>query len=456
MARWPVSITRGARPSPTLSAPRISTGQRWSRSTARWRRSARFWWVRRAASSALATARCTASWKVPSVCSVPWRTPSRWVTWSSATWLCFSVIRVTRASTGSMRSFSSLASFFSTNPRSRSSMGVLRPMISVFIVVLLSSPQVPLEDLLPVGRRGDAQLVPVLGHGAAGDLDPLAVQDPHQLAVRQGPLGVLRLDELLDLAFDGQRRDVIAVLPVDATVEEELHREEAALGVDVLVGDHPADRRLVHADVLGHVAQHHRPQVLDAAVEELALLADDRRRHLVDRALALVEALDQPDRRTDLVLDELLRLGLPTLAAHGLQHAAVGAADPQPGEAVVVELDDVLVAHPADEDVGLDVVRTVGAEPAAGMGLERAHQLDLLLQLRELDPELLGHGRELPAQEEVPGLEDHAPGERVGRYSLEVHLQQQALLEVAAGDAGRVEAADDGERLLHLLQGVVA
>ena len=45
------------------------------------------------------------------------------------------------------------------------------------------------------------------------------------------------------------------------------------------------------------------------------------------------------------------------LAAHVLQHAAVGAADPQPRQAVVVELDDVLVAHLDDEHVGLDVVR---------------------------------------------------------------------------------------------------
>src|SRR5262245_63583106 len=43
-------------------------------------------------------------------------------------------------------------------------------------------------------------------------------QDPHQLAVRERTLGILGLDELLDLPLDGQRGDVVAILPVDAAV----------------------------------------------------------------------------------------------------------------------------------------------------------------------------------------------------------------------------------------------
>jgi len=35
-----------------------------------------------------------------------------------------------------------------------------------------------------------------------------------------------------------------------------------------LFGDHAADRGLVHADIVGHIAQHERPQVLDAVVEK--------------------------------------------------------------------------------------------------------------------------------------------------------------------------------------------
>ena len=108
-----------------------------------------------------------------------------------------------------------------------------------------------------------------------------------------------------------------------------------------------------------------------------------------------------------------LRLALPPLAAHGLQHAPVGAADPQPGQAVVVELDDVLVADPADEDVGLDVVRAVGAELAAGVGLQRAASPRAPPPAPAARRQLLGHRRELPAQEEVPGLVDHPPRQRL-------------------------------------------
>jgi hypothetical protein len=50
----------------------------------------------------------------------------------------------------------------------------------------------------------------------------------------------------------------------------------------------------VHADVGGHVAQHQGPQVRDPVVEEGALVADDRVRDLVDRALALVDTLQEP------------------------------------------------------------------------------------------------------------------------------------------------------------------
>ena len=45
------------------------------------------------------------------------------------------------------------------------------------------------------------------------------------------------------------------------------------------------------------------PQVLDPLVEEAPLVAHDRVGHLVDRALPLVEALDQPHGRAHLVLE---------------------------------------------------------------------------------------------------------------------------------------------------------
>src|SRR5262245_56220557 len=75
------------------------------------------------------------------------------------------------------------------------------------------------EDLPAVRRRGDGQLVAVLGHRPAGDLDPFLVQQAGQGAVGQRTFRVFGLDELLDLAFHRQRRDVFPVVAVDAAVE---------------------------------------------------------------------------------------------------------------------------------------------------------------------------------------------------------------------------------------------
>ena len=56
----------------------------------------------------------------------------------------------------------------------------------------------------------------------------------------------------------------VALHPVDARVEEVLELEDALGRVHVLVGRHPADRRLVHLDVVGDVAQVQRLQEVDA------------------------------------------------------------------------------------------------------------------------------------------------------------------------------------------------
>jgi hypothetical protein len=55
--------------------------------------------------------------------------------------------------------------------------------------------------------------------------------------------------------------------------------------VHVLVVHHAADRRFVHADVVGDVAQHQRAQVLDSLIEELALEIDDARSRPCDGLL---------------------------------------------------------------------------------------------------------------------------------------------------------------------------
>ena len=56
--------------------------------------------------------------------------------------------------------------------------------------------------------------------------------------------------------------------------------EHPLRGVHVLVVDNTADCGLVHSDVIGHIPQHERAEILDASVEKLRLERDDAGRHL--------------------------------------------------------------------------------------------------------------------------------------------------------------------------------
>ena len=218
--------------------------------------------------------------------------------------------------------------------------------------------------------------------------------------------------------------------------------------MDVLVRDHARDGRLVHADVVGDVPKHERPEMLDAVIQELPLVPDDRVGDLVDRALALVEALDQPDGRPHLVLEIVRGLGADRAVA-APQQPAVGRRNPQLRQAVLGELDDVLVADLADEDVRLDVDRPLARVLAAGLRLEVLDDLERRLDLRHPDAELLGQRRELPVQELGPVLPDDPFDQRV----LDAEggeLDQKAVRQVEGADARRIEGADQGQRRVHV------
>src|SRR5688572_25517089 len=75
------------------------------------------------------------------------------------------------------------------------------------------------EHLFALARRQDAQLLAVLGHGAAGDIDAGLLQQLHDLLIAVGPLDVLAVDQLLDLRLHGLRGEVVAVGSRDAAVE---------------------------------------------------------------------------------------------------------------------------------------------------------------------------------------------------------------------------------------------
>src|ERR1041385_513654 len=147
------------------------------------------------------------------------------------------------------------------------------------------------QDLALIRCR-NLQFFPVLGNRPARELESLALQDADDLRVAQRLSRVFLLDDLPDPLLDRHRRDRLAVGAGDAAVEEVLHLEHALRRVHVLVRDHAADGRFVHADVVGNVAQHQRAQVFDAVIEKVALEVDDARRDFVNGLLPLLDRLD--------------------------------------------------------------------------------------------------------------------------------------------------------------------
>ena len=54
----------------------------------------------------------------------------------------------------------------------------------------------------------------------------------------------------------------------------------------------------MHADVFGHILEHHGLQVLDAMIEEVTLSIDDRLADTVYRLTPVLDVLQQIDRRS--------------------------------------------------------------------------------------------------------------------------------------------------------------
>ena len=52
---------------------------------------------------------------------------------------------------------------------------------------------------------GNSHVFPVLGHGAAGDLDPLGLQYARDLLIGQGVRGIFFFNELLDTALEDEQ-----------------------------------------------------------------------------------------------------------------------------------------------------------------------------------------------------------------------------------------------------------
>jgi hypothetical protein len=207
----------------------------------------------------------------------------------------------------------------------------------------------------------------------------------------------------------------------------------------------------VHLERLGDVAQNQRFHRLFAVLEEVTLDLDDARGHPQQGVVAALQALDEPARLLQVVLHGHV---VGTVVGAPYQVGVLGV-DPQPRRGLRVEFDPPLVVVLVDEDVGLDVAGRLRRHAGAGARVERADQVDHRRQLvaLELEPAahlllvLLGQGLEVFSDQLQGGF---APGAVFSGQLAQ--LDQQALTQVARGDAGRVERLDPVQHRLHLGQ----
>jgi hypothetical protein len=225
----------------------------------------------------------------------------------------------------------------------------------------------------------------------------------------------------------------------------------------------------VHVDHLGHLAQGERLEVLHALVEEVALPVDDEVHHLEHRLPALLDRLDHPVGRVQLVGDELLVLAHELLLVLG--DVAVGARQLQPRQARVVEEDEVLALDLLHDQVGDDVVVAAAGVLEPRLGIELRHLVRRVLHVARGDGELLRDLAPAVVDELLEVVVDDAEGERAlqaapdlveRRLSLPrlphqplhhrvAELKEDALAEVARGDPGRVEGLDHPQHPLGLV-----
>src|SRR4029453_14222066 len=127
------------------------------------------------------------------------------------------------------------------------------------------------EEHFSLVRCWNLQLLAILRDGAAGKHQTLLLEDAHDFRVAQRLARILVLDDLADSLFDGDRRDALAERAADPAVEKVFQLEDALRRVHVLVVDDAADRRFVHADVVGHMAKHQGGEILDSLLGEAAV-----------------------------------------------------------------------------------------------------------------------------------------------------------------------------------------
>src|SRR5690606_27081449 len=277
--------------------------------------------------------------------------------------------------------------------------------------------------------------------GSARDLEASFLEEPGERAVAQGFRLVLGLDELLDHAADVSARLDLAILVLHPAGEEVAHLEEPVGRLHVLPFDRTADRREMDAHHVGDRLHLERLEVLGAVDHELPLELRHRDSDVVKRSLSLVDRLDQPLRRLDLLADEV---GDLTISAMRLEEVAASIAHLELGKVPRIDAHLDLAVDDIDPHVGANVDRRLALEMTAGEGIEARDDLDRFFDLLDGASDVPRDLGQLVLAEILQVTKDDLALERVV-LRIAFELEEKAVLEVLGSDAGGVEVAHGRE-----------
>ena len=179
-------------------------------------------------------------------------------------------------------------------------------------------------------------------------------------------------------------------------------------GLDVFVGDGAADGRLVHADDIGDLGHREGFEERDAALEERDLGFDDLPGDALDRALALLDGVDEKLARAH-ALAEIVAFLFGERALG--DHVAVRVGNSETRDVVAVEVDLPLVSVFFDGYVRNHDAVAVFGETAPGRGVEFADLFDGRLHVVGVGGELARELRDAAAGEQFEMVADHPQGE---------------------------------------------
>ena len=192
----------------------------------------------------------------------------------------------------------------------------------------------------------------------------------------KGRAGIFFLDEFFDAAFQDQQRRSAAFRSLHALAEEISQLEYALWCVGILIGHCPAYRGRMHADLFGHLLDHHRFQLIDTSFEKILLARHDRVANLGDRLLPLLDILDELNGALVALFDVIARVFIVGSVARN--QLFVCGIEPKLGQVFVIHDDQPLVAVLDEGNVGLDQACLNFVVTQAGTGIESADVLQRL------------------------------------------------------------------------------